>query len=65
VKAEGSVEIWLNQLLNTSKKSIQGIIREAYVAICEPDYNMIELLEGLPAQVDRNNKFQDCDAESS
>jgi hypothetical protein len=51
VKAEGSVEIWLNQLLSTSKKSLLSIIREAFVAICEPGFNMIELLEGLPAQV--------------
>ncbi|CAG7835361.1 unnamed protein product [Allacma fusca] len=51
VKAEGSVEVWLNQLLQYSKASLHSVVRESYMQISEPDYNLIELLEISPAQV--------------
>jgi len=51
VKAEGSVEVWLNQLLSISRSSLNAIIREAYSRISEPDLSIIELVEECPAQV--------------
>jgi len=51
VKAEGSVEVWLNHLLEMSRSSLHGIIRQAYLDITDSDVPLLELLEEYPAQV--------------
>lgn len=51
MKAEGSVEFWLNQLLNCSRASLHGIIRETFARIGETEAPIIEVLEDAPAQV--------------
>lgn len=84
MKAEGSVEVWLNQvclsqellqitrktrvtkrnafkihtqLLNNSKASLHGIIRETFSRTGEPDSTIIEVLEEAPAQVMKQIMF--------
>ena len=51
VRAEGSVEIWLNSLLEASHDAVHCIIRRAYHAITEPYFDLIEFTEGFQAQV--------------
>ena len=48
VRAEGSVELWLNDLLRGTQESVHGIIREAFHFIND---NLIDL-------IDFTNKFQ-------
>ena len=48
VRAEGSVELWLNDLLRATQESVHGIIREAFHFIND---NLIDL-------IDFTNKFQ-------
>ena len=48
VRAEGSVEMWLNDLLRLTQESVHGIIREAFHFIND---NLIDL-------IDFTNKFQ-------
>lgn len=53
VKAEGSVEVWLNQLLQRAQSSLHGTISEASKVVAEPNSHQrfLELVETLPAQV--------------
>lgn len=51
VRAEGSVEIWLMQLLLTSQASIHSIIRLASVMINDPNFNLLTFLDKVPAQI--------------
>lgn len=51
VRAEGSVETWLTQLLVTSQQSLHSIIRGANAAINDPNLILIQFLEKMPAQV--------------
>lgn len=51
VRAEGSVETWLTQLLMTSQASIHSIIRQAYVMINDSNFNLLVFLDKMPAQV--------------
>ncbi|KAJ8672889.1 hypothetical protein QAD02_004150 [Eretmocerus hayati] len=51
VRAEGSVETWLMQLLQTSQQSLHSIIRQSYVMINDPNFNLLNFLEKMPAQV--------------
>lgn len=51
VVAQGSVELWLTNLLNTVHRSVHGIIRQAHVAISDQNFNLIEFLNIFPAQV--------------
>lgn len=53
VRAEGSVEIWLMQLLLTSQQSIHSIIRLASVMINDPNFNLLAFLDKMPAQVSK------------
>ncbi|XP_066156829.1 dynein axonemal heavy chain 5 [Euwallacea fornicatus] len=51
VRAEGSVETWLTQLLHTSQASIHSIIRTSYATISDSNFHMLGFLEKMPAQV--------------
>ena len=49
--AQGNVEIWLGKLLNMAKLSLHAVIRQAVVAIKDPNFELIEFLNSFPAQV--------------
>ncbi|KAF5305838.1 hypothetical protein FQR65_LT07577 [Abscondita terminalis] len=51
VRAEGSVETWLTQLLVTSQMSLHSIIRQAYTTINDVNFNLLMFLDKLPAQI--------------
>lgn len=51
VRAEGSVEIWLNQLLVTAQSSLHSIIRVAHNAINDSSFVLLQFLDKMPAQV--------------
>lgn len=51
VRAEGSVETWLTSLLLTSQLSIHSVIRLAFSMINDPNFNMLQFLDKMPAQV--------------
>ncbi|KAL7304210.1 hypothetical protein TKK_0003404 [Trichogramma kaykai] len=51
VRAEGSVETWLMQLLLTSQQSLHSIIRQAHTTINDQNFNLLNFLEKMPAQV--------------
>lgn len=54
VRAEGSVETWLTQLLVTSQASIHSIIRQSYIMINDANFNLLMFLDKMPAQVGNN-----------
>lgn len=51
VRAEGSVETWLTQLLHTSQMSLHSIIRQAYFVINDINFSLLQFLDKMPAQV--------------
>ena len=51
VRAEGSVEIWLMQLLTTAKESLNSIIRNGYHIITDTSFDMLEFIKKYQAQV--------------
>lgn len=51
VRAEGSVETWLTQLLVTSQATIHSIIRQAHVLVNDSNFNILSFLDKMPAQV--------------
>lgn len=51
IRAEGSVETWLTQLLVTAQQSLHSIIRTAYVTINDPNFTLLSFLEKVPAQI--------------
>lgn len=51
VRAEGSVETWLTQLLVTSQSSLHSIIRQAYFMVNDVNFNMLMFLDKMPSQV--------------
>ena len=51
VRAEGSVEIWLMQLLTTAKESLNSIIRNGYHIITDTAFDMLEFIKKYQAQV--------------
>ena len=48
VRAEGSVEIWLMQLLTTVKESVNSIIRNAYHIISDSNFDMLDFIKKNP-----------------
>ena len=71
VRAEGSVEIWLMQLLTTVKESVNSIVRNAYHIISDSNFDMFEFIKKYQAQVgilgiqmiwtrDSENALQNC-----
>ncbi|XP_057658943.1 dynein axonemal heavy chain 5 [Diorhabda carinulata] len=51
VRAEGSVETWLTQLLVTSQLSLHSIIRSAFGIINDVNFNLLQFLDKMPAQI--------------
>jgi len=51
VRAEGSVETWLMQLLQTSQLSLHSIIRQCYSMINDANFNLLNFLDKMPAQI--------------
>ncbi|KAG5316099.1 DYH5 protein, partial [Acromyrmex insinuator] len=51
VRAEGSVETWLMQLLQTSQLSLHSIIRQCYSMINDVNFNLLNFLDKMPAQI--------------
>lgn len=51
IRAEGSVETWLTQLLVTAQQSLHSIIRTAYATINDPNFTLLSFLEKVPAQI--------------
>ena len=51
VMAQGNVEIWLGKLLNMALRSVHAVIRNAIVAIHDPNFELMEFLSSYPAQV--------------
>ncbi|TGZ53817.1 Dynein heavy chain 5, axonemal, partial [Temnothorax longispinosus] len=51
VRAEGSVETWLMQLLQTSQLSLHSIIRQCYTTINDANFNFLTFLDKMPAQI--------------
>lgn len=51
MRAEGSVETWLTQLLQTSQQSLHSIIRQCHSMINDANFNLLTFLDKMPAQV--------------
>ncbi|XP_060534779.1 dynein axonemal heavy chain 5 isoform X2 [Cylas formicarius] len=51
VRAEGSVETWLTQLLVTSQQSLHSIIRQAFTMINDANLQLLVFLDKMPAQI--------------
>ncbi|KAJ8010647.1 hypothetical protein DPEC_G00077260 [Dallia pectoralis] len=51
VLAQGNVEAWLALLLDTVRKTIHGVIRQAHVSIGDAGLKLVEFQSVFPAQV--------------
>ncbi|XP_055861319.1 dynein axonemal heavy chain 8-like isoform X4 [Biomphalaria glabrata] len=51
VRCEGNVEQWLDTLMNEQQKSLHGIIREAFRAVCASEFELYTFLNNFPAQI--------------
>ena len=49
--AQGNVEVWLGKLCTLACRSVRSVIRNASVAMQDPNFNLMEFLENSPAQV--------------
>ena len=50
VRAEGSVEIWLQNLLNMSQESVHGVTRNCFQYINDSQFSMVEMVQKFQAQ---------------
>ena len=51
VMAKGNVEMWLGDLLNQSMSSLHAVIRDAYHAINDGGFNLMNFLGQFASQV--------------
>ncbi|XP_064651602.1 dynein axonemal heavy chain 8-like [Lineus longissimus] len=51
VRAQGNVELWLGELLDQQQRSLHAVIRQAYHAVNEPNFEMLSFFADYPAQV--------------
>ena len=51
VRAEGSVEIWLNSLLKASQEAVHSIIRKAYHVVNDSYFDLLEFTSKFQAQI--------------
>ncbi|CAH8645141.1 unnamed protein product [Heterobilharzia americana] len=51
VMAQGNVEVWLGDLLQMSRSSLHSVIKSAYFAINDQQFNLLEFENSYPAQV--------------
>ncbi|XP_041823849.1 dynein heavy chain 5, axonemal [Melanotaenia boesemani] len=51
VLAQGNVEEWLGQLLSGMRQTLHSIIRQAYLAISDSGWKLLEFQSAFPAQV--------------
>ena len=56
VMAQGNVEVWLGKLLDMSLRSVHAVIRNAIVAIKDPNFQLLEFLNNYPAQVSQRER---------
>ena len=49
--AQGNVEHWLGALLNEALHSVHVVIKNAHVAVDDPNLDLIDFLNTSPAQV--------------
>ena len=53
VMAQGNVENWLGALLTMSQRSLHAVIRNAVIAIGDPNFQLVDFLNTHPAQVNK------------
>ena len=51
VRAEGSVEIWLNSLLKASQEAVHSIIRKAYHVVIDSYFDLLDFTGKFQAQI--------------
>ena len=49
--AQGNVEVWLGILLKAALSSLHVVIKNASVAISDPNFELINFFNSFPAQV--------------
>jgi len=49
--AQGNVEVWLGALLKMAMQSVHAVIKQAAIAIDDPNFDLMEFLRTYPAQV--------------
>lgn len=48
---QGNVEVWLGDLLRVSRQSLHAVIRSAFFAINDSQFNLLDFENSYPAQV--------------
>lgn len=51
VLAQGNVEVWLGELLAGVRETLHAIIRQAYLAISDSAFKLLEFQSAFPAQI--------------
>ncbi|KAK3588115.1 hypothetical protein CHS0354_012172 [Potamilus streckersoni] len=51
VMARGNVEVWLGDLMREQQRSLHGVIRDGFRAICNTEFQLLNFLNNFPAQV--------------
>ena len=51
IRAEGSVEIWLNSLLKATHEAVHCIIRQAFHVISDNYFDLLDFVNKFPAQI--------------
>ncbi len=59
VMAQGNVEQWLGALLKEALHSVHLVIKNASIAIEDPNFDMVEFLDVQPAQVNNKRRQQE------